>query len=136
MESESASKRRKIRKGTRSCWECKRRKLRCLFEHGSPTNAICIGCRRRGTTCVSQEFPEEVSAPVEKARHISDRVVRVEDQLEELIKRVGKDEPAVSGGSSDFDGISSYGIPDPPLIDSETSRFPNLRESCEVCIYA
>lgn len=76
MDSESEAKRRKIRKGTRSCWECKRRKLRCLFEHrnGSPTdfNVVCVGCRRRGTKCVSQEFPEEVSTPGERVRQMRD----------------------------------------------------------------
>ncbi|KAF2496440.1 hypothetical protein BU16DRAFT_437020, partial [Lophium mytilinum] len=49
-------KRRKVRKGTRSCWECKRRKMRCIFD----TEAICKGCRRRGSKCISQEFPEDV----------------------------------------------------------------------------
>jgi hypothetical protein len=133
MDSESASKRRKIRKGTRSCWECKRRKLRCLFEHGEPTNAICIGCRRRGTKCVSQEFPEEVSAPVDKARQMRDRVVRVEDQLEELIKRVGKDGQAVSEGPSSGETPNS-GILYPTSTDSESSRLLVSRQTSEVCL--
>ncbi|KAF3768042.1 hypothetical protein M406DRAFT_237657, partial [Cryphonectria parasitica EP155] len=50
-------KRRRIRKGTQSCWECKRRKIRCSF--ASPTEPICDGCRSRRTKCVSQAFDEE-----------------------------------------------------------------------------
>ncbi|KAJ0413151.1 hypothetical protein BJY00DRAFT_306516 [Aspergillus carlsbadensis] len=51
------SRRRKVRKGTQSCWECKRRKVRCIF--ASAEHAICNNCRRRGTACISQELPEQ-----------------------------------------------------------------------------
>ncbi|CEN60374.1 hypothetical protein ASPCAL02814 [Aspergillus calidoustus] len=50
------SKRRKIRKGTTSCWECKRRKVRCsLVDDPQP---VCAACRRRGTKCLTQDNPE------------------------------------------------------------------------------
>ncbi|PYI05402.1 hypothetical protein BO78DRAFT_461951 [Aspergillus sclerotiicarbonarius CBS 121057] len=52
----SMSNRRKVRKGTRSCWECKRRKVRCIFS--PPTSLICDHCRRRGSSCISQEHPD------------------------------------------------------------------------------
>ncbi|EEP78248.1 predicted protein [Uncinocarpus reesii 1704] len=73
-------KKRKVRKGTQSCWECKRRKVRCTFV--APLDAICEGCRRRGTTCVSQELPEEPSG----TRRLEDRLGRVEAMLEQLAK--------------------------------------------------
>ncbi|KAM0804855.1 hypothetical protein BDR22DRAFT_799725 [Usnea florida] len=57
---EPECKRRKVRKGTQSCWECKRRKVRCVFLATSDT--ICQNCRRRGTACNSQEHPD-VSVP-------------------------------------------------------------------------
>src|ERR1700742_4566356 len=50
------SKRRKVRKGTFSCWECKRRKMRCILD---PPNTVCNSCRRRASKCISQEFPED-----------------------------------------------------------------------------
>lgn len=50
---ETTAKRRKVRKGTHSCWECKRRKVKCNF--ASPHGAICINCHQRNTKCVSQE---------------------------------------------------------------------------------
>ncbi|KAL3441657.1 hypothetical protein BJX65DRAFT_313563 [Aspergillus insuetus] len=43
---------RKVRKGTHSCRECRRRKVRCTF--ASSKDPICITCHRRGTECVSQ----------------------------------------------------------------------------------
>ncbi|KAL3441381.1 hypothetical protein BJX65DRAFT_288712 [Aspergillus insuetus] len=52
------SKRRKIRKGTTSCWECKRRKVRCSLVD-EPTALVCAACRRRRTMCLTQDHPEE-----------------------------------------------------------------------------
>ncbi|KAJ5850519.1 hypothetical protein N7455_010375 [Penicillium solitum] len=49
---EPAPKRRKVRKGTHSCWECRQRKVKCTFS--SLDDAICITCHRRGTKCTSQ----------------------------------------------------------------------------------
>lgn len=55
-QTDSFTKRRKVRKGTHSCWNCKKRKVKCIFSH--PEDSICITCRRRGTKCVSQEVFE------------------------------------------------------------------------------
>ncbi|PYI14276.1 hypothetical protein BO99DRAFT_25987 [Aspergillus violaceofuscus CBS 115571] len=49
---ESAAKRRKVRKGTHCCRECRRRKVKCLL--ASPDDDSCTACSRRGTKCVSQ----------------------------------------------------------------------------------
>lgn len=54
---EPDTKRRKLRKGTKSCWDCKKRKVRCTFDATSDT--VCIACRRRGAPCVGQDHPEE-----------------------------------------------------------------------------
>ncbi|ETS76234.1 hypothetical protein PFICI_11621 [Pestalotiopsis fici W106-1] len=62
---QSESKRRKVRKGTRSCWECKRRKMKCVL---SPLNSdVCNACRRRGSKCIGQEFPEDTTDDTAKA---------------------------------------------------------------------
>jgi hypothetical protein len=91
------AKRRKVRKGTRSCWECKRRKIRCNY--GSATDAVCIGCQRRGTHCLSQEYPEEASRPAERGQQIGDRIVRVEALVEQLVRKVGNPTPPDSHAS-------------------------------------
>ncbi|KAH6882673.1 hypothetical protein BKA58DRAFT_22921 [Alternaria rosae] len=54
---EPHSKRRKLRKGTTSCWHCKKRKVKCTFDATSDT--ICVACRRRKVPCVLQNQPEE-----------------------------------------------------------------------------
>lgn len=73
-------KRTKVRKGTRSCWECKRRKIRCMF--ASPGDAVCIGCQHRLVPCVSQELPEPASPVKRVRRRLGERVVpaSVDDQ--------------------------------------------------------
>ncbi|KAJ9134331.1 Fungal transcriptional regulatory protein, N-terminal [Pleurostoma richardsiae] len=130
-------KRRKIRKGTRSCWECKRRKIKCNYPSLSDT--VCEGCRRRGTVCVSQEFPEETSAPSGSTRVVGDRLGKMEALVEQLVKRVGV--PAGSGNPGDLaalasariagvspregreeDQSSNPGLPTPESLSAESAR--------------
>lgn len=79
----ASAKRRKIRKGTASCWECKRRKTKCIFS-GS-TESVCEGCTRRGTHCVTQEFSED---PSNQKQHFGDRLGRVERLLDGVFTKV------------------------------------------------
>ncbi|KIW03105.1 uncharacterized protein PV09_05750 [Verruconis gallopava] len=50
---EKTTKRRRVRKGTHSCWECRRRKVKCTF--ASLDDVRCVTCVRRRAKCVSQE---------------------------------------------------------------------------------
>nr|QCF41211.1 CcxT [Bipolaris sorokiniana] len=52
-------KRRKLRKGTHSCWACKRRKEKCV--PCADDSTICLGCRKRNTACIAQDQPEETT---------------------------------------------------------------------------
>ncbi|KXJ89246.1 hypothetical protein Micbo1qcDRAFT_197062 [Microdochium bolleyi] len=79
------AKRRKVRKGTRSCWECRRRKIRCTFRAGDGT--ICDGCRARSTSCVSQQYDEAGSSDSPDSP-LAQRLSRVEDLLERLADQV------------------------------------------------
>ncbi|KAI0015516.1 hypothetical protein F4780DRAFT_70372 [Xylariomycetidae sp. FL0641] len=72
-------KRRKVRKGTQSCWECKRRKTRCTFT-ATTTKSVCDGCRSRQTKCISQEFPDEAT---QEGRN-GNRLRRIESLVEKL----------------------------------------------------
>lgn len=80
-------KRRKVRKGTRSCWECKGRKAKCTY--ATPEDTICDDCFRRGTKCISQELPEQPLASIDRKRQMSTRMVRVETLIEKLVENVG-----------------------------------------------
>lgn len=82
-EGSPSRKRRKVRKGTQSCWECKRRKVRCTFATAA-ASTVCDGCRSRRTRCVGQEF-EDVSTGAERR----DRLSRVEVLVDGLADRIG-----------------------------------------------
>lgn len=79
----SITNHRKIRKGTRSCWECKRRKIKCIFP--SSGEATCIFCHRRRVPCISQEIPESLGKTKEGNRSLGDRMARIEDALKDLL---------------------------------------------------
>jgi hypothetical protein len=76
--------RKRVRKGTKSCWECKRRKIRCQLS--DTDNAPCAGCLSRGTTCRSQEYPED-REPSSNTQ-VGERLGRVEHLLETLIAKI------------------------------------------------
>ncbi|CAK7566859.1 MAG: hypothetical protein SEPTF4163_004813 [Sporothrix epigloea] len=86
-------KRRKVRKGTHTCWECKRRKVRCTL--ANPGDAVCIGCTKRCLPCVSQEFPEDQTTATVKSRLVGDRIVRVEAMIQQLVHQSGQQLPLV-----------------------------------------
>lgn len=83
----SAARRRQVRKGTRSCWECRRRKIRCVFD-GPGGRDTCRTCWEKGTPCVGQEFPEdEVPHVRATVGSVVDRLGRMERLVEQLYHR-------------------------------------------------
>ncbi|KAH8693638.1 hypothetical protein BGW36DRAFT_429679 [Talaromyces proteolyticus] len=80
---ESVANQRRVRKGTRSCWECKRRKIRCIF----PTSgdATCVFCQRRRVPCIGQEIPESLALAGKGNRGLGDRIARIEDAMKDLL---------------------------------------------------
>ncbi|ATY63675.1 C6 zinc finger domain containing [Cordyceps militaris] len=107
--------RRKVRKGTQSCWECKRRKIRCTF--AAPTDAVCDGCKSRQTRCVGQEYEDEETPP---AGRKADRLRRMESIIEDLVKKkkehqsAGDESPGDDGSTPD----QKYTVP--PSLDLHT----------------
>ncbi|KAL6856310.1 hypothetical protein J3F83DRAFT_448238 [Trichoderma novae-zelandiae] len=76
---------RKVRKGTRSCWECKRRKIRCSFQPGNP--ATCIWCTSHNLVCVSQRFRDEAS-DASRTQSMEERMMRMENLLGRVLDRM------------------------------------------------
>ncbi|KAJ5629525.1 hypothetical protein N7528_003182 [Penicillium herquei] len=90
--------RKRIRKGTRSCWECKHRKVRCHYV--SDGDSSCRECLTRGTICRSQDLPEPENIRESERASLNDRLGRVESLLEKVLRRLDtlndKEEPPVS----------------------------------------
>lgn len=116
---QSEAKRRRLRKGTHSCWECKRRKMRCMFD---PNSITCNGCRQRGSQCISQEFPDEPLNFIEKATG---------SEIGTYDKRTPKTSPIEDGRI-----ITDHGIPTTvsASIISDPSRYLAFYKSSEVYI--
>lgn len=83
LNKQPSTKRRKVRKGTKSCWECKRRKIRCIFPSSDDGN--CLSCQRRRAPCVSQDLPEDLSPARIGNRHLGARISKVEDLMKEIL---------------------------------------------------
>ncbi|KAN0115497.1 putative Zn(II)2Cys6 transcription factor [Hyaloscypha variabilis] len=47
----------RARKGTRSCTECRRRKVRCI--RFTEDSEVCRGCEERGSTCTPQRYSSQ-----------------------------------------------------------------------------
>ncbi|KAI9829648.1 MAG: hypothetical protein M1826_005538 [Phylliscum demangeonii] len=95
---DDARPRKRMRKGTHSCLECKRRKVRCTFLPGDST--FCIECTQRGSLCVSQDqedlHDELQSAGVKK--NVRDRVGRLEAMVEQLLHKLDSRSPSIDEG--------------------------------------
>ncbi|KAF4973268.1 hypothetical protein FZEAL_9367 [Fusarium zealandicum] len=102
---EPSTKRRRVRKGTRSCWECRRRKIKCLFN--SEDDEICVGCLQRQSTCISQEYVPEHAAPTPDKRLVQ-RLGRLEELMEKLVE---KSTPAASTATAPIPSPSESDAP-------------------------
>jgi hypothetical protein len=60
-------KQAKVRKGTHSCRECRRRKVKCILAF--PTDARCLPCQRRGSTCTSQSVVDSLTTTPESREY-------------------------------------------------------------------
>ena len=79
---------KRMRKGVKSCAECRRRKIKCNYE--SPQSDTCRGCRERGTTCVDQEHarllgPEKSDS---SRRGMRGRISHLEKLVETLVSKL------------------------------------------------
>ncbi|ROV92588.1 hypothetical protein VMCG_08927 [Cytospora schulzeri] len=109
-------KRRKLRKGTRSCWECKRRKVRCEFV--SPTETVCIHCQRRGTRCLGQDVGDQATSPFGGSPGVGGRLVRV---------KALANHPPQKNASTDAHDVSptdgpTLSVPAPSLTSTEDTN--------------
>ncbi|KAB5539250.1 hypothetical protein GE09DRAFT_1176186 [Coniochaeta sp. 2T2.1] len=94
---EAEARRRKVRKGTHSCWECRRRKIKCKYDSTSDT--VCLPCQARGSNCQSQEYVDESKTIPAPDRRLAQRLGRLEEMMEKLMDHI-KPQSSTTGGSS------------------------------------
>ncbi|KAF2176848.1 hypothetical protein K469DRAFT_605751 [Zopfia rhizophila CBS 207.26] len=98
---------RRMRKGTRSCTECRRRKIRCLFLPGN--SHVCSRCSSRGLQCIDQRHAGAGQADDEK-KTLRERVARLEALLEKTHGNNSKDEPMIWGENRESDHRSEISM--------------------------
>ncbi|KAI9695774.1 MAG: hypothetical protein M1820_008446 [Bogoriella megaspora] len=133
---------KKMRKGTHSCYECRRRKIRCIFSPDSPS--VCTECFARGSKCVDQENAEVDISSLDNRKNLRERVAK----LEALVQALSQDRPDREQGASrksrkesagsisnelpnkEFRRKSEYTVPVTP--QSETSATPGYSQNAPV----
>ncbi|KAI2727533.1 transcriptional regulator family: Fungal Specific TF [Penicillium roqueforti] len=133
--------RKRMRKGTRSCTECRRRKIRCTFHPNRPE--ICNECRSRGMKCVDQEHAV-ITPPLsgyqrnsqlgEQPYSLRERVAHLENLVERLTDRL--DQRDSDTPSCEHHGINqSDGINHPrPLAAEPDELGPSSDQICNAPI--
>ncbi|KAJ5728951.1 uncharacterized protein N7483_003459, partial [Penicillium malachiteum] len=139
--------RKKMRKGTKSCSECRRRKIRCTYDNDR--RDTCSECRLRGSKCLDQENgPDDPSASSNSAAterySLRERVAHLEtvvqslahklDQTNALISKSGQI-PTTNAGSitptspgPDRLGPSSERIENAPIMQLFDNYFVKRRD--------
>ncbi|KAH6612444.1 hypothetical protein C7974DRAFT_77901 [Boeremia exigua] len=128
---ESLPTRKKMRKGTHSCFECRRRKIRCIFQSDNPD--VCSECFARGSRCVDQENanPEVI---VDHRKNLRERVSRLEALVDSLLedKTVKSESPSQSQAETTSPRNVYTKDPFPPTPLSSEASSNILRESQRV----
>ncbi|KAL8823439.1 MAG: hypothetical protein Q9191_005856 [Dirinaria sp. TL-2023a] len=90
---------KRMRKGTHSCTECRRRKKSCIV---LPGHDKCTECTGRSVQCISQEpVPVEKRPRVESKQGLQERIVRLESTVQAIIDRLeGGDNIAEDSGAT------------------------------------
>lgn len=87
---------KRMRKGTKSCAECRRRKIKCVYEPARPD--ICRDCAERGSTCIEQEHAEAVPKTAD-SQSLKGRVAQLEDLVKRLVDKLDERNDARPGVS-------------------------------------
>jgi hypothetical protein len=112
--------RKKMRKGTHSCWECRRRKIRCTFSADNQTT--CTECFARGSRCVDQEHVES-DVVVDQRKNLRERVARLESLLVNLM-----DDQTDRGAAEALRELRGSKLPLTPSSNSESPLGPGKEE--------
>ncbi|QIW96611.1 hypothetical protein AMS68_002129 [Peltaster fructicola] len=95
---------KKFRKGTKSCVECRQRKIKCEFsEHSQGT---CKPCATRQQRCTPQLYRDKSKPTTRRTTDSYDRIARLEQQVARLVD--GTSEPV---GTDDVFPESSLASP-------------------------
>ncbi|KAK7746258.1 hypothetical protein SLS53_002217 [Cytospora paraplurivora] len=138
--SEPPAKRRRVRKGTKSCWECRRRKIKCQFDNSDDIK--CIGCEQREAVCRSQEYDNDnAPEPGQKDPPLTRRLDRLEQMMEQIVDRLVPDAIGASGPGRELPSPKHFWvcttlrsvIPSQSALDAIIAASPGAHYVAAVC---
>ncbi|KAL6713736.1 hypothetical protein ACLMJK_008228 [Lecanora helva] len=108
--------RKKMRKGTHSCTECRRRKKSCIASPEAPN--ICTECLARGVECREQQPESGVKRPApDSKQNLQHRVAELEAALHSVISKLDSNSPKQESSYNATPNASSQapsrGLPTP-----------------------
>ncbi|EFR00359.1 hypothetical protein MGYG_03361 [Nannizzia gypsea CBS 118893] len=118
--------RKKMRKGTKSCYECRRRKIRCTYAASRP--GICNECHARGSSCIDQEHaplrPEAAKLRIgDQSYSLRERVAALEHTVSNLVKQMDENDKSGSKEHASWSYIESP----TDSIDRDTKSLSNCQ---------
>jgi hypothetical protein len=128
----SSTPRKGMRKGTHSCFDCRRRKIRCVFRPDDSTT--CVGCKSRGSQCTEQRREILQDAAEKNKNSLRDRVAK----LEALIASAGLNvydqdqaavQPAVKSSRNSHDPLPAVQELTPVTTNSSIDKSTPLSPS-------
>lgn len=104
---------KRMRKGTKSCTECRRRKIKCIFDPLRPE--VCNDCFTRGATCIDQEHADFQPKPSDQSQQgLKGRVSQLEDLVRTLVSKLDSSSEAAA---------SKLTSPKPPTPATESGMY-------------
>ncbi|KAI4171621.1 MAG: hypothetical protein LQ343_004099 [Gyalolechia ehrenbergii] len=92
-ESSDPHPRKRMRKGTHSCQECRRRKIRCIFE---PDASTCNRCLTKGLSCTEQEYGDAKALGADRRKSVRERTSDLEGMITQILTKLDTN-PAATG---------------------------------------
>ncbi|KAL8790901.1 MAG: hypothetical protein Q9213_000326 [Squamulea squamosa] len=97
-ESSDYNPRKRMRKGTHSCLECRRRKIRCIYEQNATT---CTRCITKRLDCTNQEYGDAKALGADKRKSMRERTSELEGMITQILTKL--DNNAVTTGPQDVE---------------------------------
>ncbi|KAL8689356.1 MAG: hypothetical protein Q9218_004959 [Villophora microphyllina] len=84
-ESADYNPRKRMRKGTHSCLECRRRKIRCIYE---PNANTCNRCISKSLECTEQEYGDAKALGADKRKSMRQRTSELEGMIGQILTKL------------------------------------------------
>ncbi|KAL8662587.1 MAG: hypothetical protein Q9168_008232, partial [Polycauliona sp. 1 TL-2023] len=92
-ESSDYNPRKRMRKGTHSCLECRRRKIRCIYEEDA---TACTRCTTKRLQCADQEYGDAKALGADKRKSMRERTNELEGMITQILTKLDNN-PATAG---------------------------------------